>query len=290
MSKAITILAILSMVNMSCSVKTDAQATNQNTEFFNTDWAKKQLWNDGKAEVARYRATRDVYGKSRSFEYVYVLVKEVFNKEYNVKTDDYSRKDLFEVMKINKFCRIETAAYPYHYLTSVFISRDNSVLLHKLTNTSQEWCGNTAKSFTNTGEDFQYEFISYWDGEGNGEVSISNAPLFEDQLSYTLRSLRFAEGLAMKIALYPSEVNSRAKVPQAVSTQISVAKSTKKELEDIDSTLIVNPWKVTVSSSLGESNYWFNGEYPNYMLKMTGSGGRSLELESVERDDYWAKE
>ncbi|MEQ8241348.1 MAG: hypothetical protein RIA69_19190, partial [Cyclobacteriaceae bacterium] len=80
------------------------------SQYFEQNWAKKPLWDDGKAEVAKYSATRIVYGKQRTYDYTYILVKEVFNEEYQVKTDDYSRDDLFPVMKVNKFCSFETKA------------------------------------------------------------------------------------------------------------------------------------------------------------------------------------
>ena len=104
-------------------------------------------WEQGTAEVAKYQAKRIIYQKPRDFEYTLILVKETFNKEFNVKTDDYQRDDLYDVMKVNKFARIPTDNYPYHYMTSVFFRRDQPATVHKLVNTSQEWCGTTAKYF-----------------------------------------------------------------------------------------------------------------------------------------------
>ncbi|MBR10270.1 MAG: hypothetical protein CMP48_21580 [Rickettsiales bacterium] len=257
-------------------------------DYINQEWAMDKLWEDGKAEVAIYYAERVVYGKPRQFDYVYVLVKEEFNKEYNVKTDDYNRSDLYSVMKVNKFCRIETLKYPYHYLTSVFYNRNSPNQVHKLTNTSQEWCGNTAKSFLEKGNRYEYQYMSYWDGQGNGITKIEKGPWFEDQLSYTLRSLNFEEGLQFEVDLYPMQVSSKADVPSTEKATVSITKAEQNELIGIDSTLINSPWKVTVSRDSGSDlTYWINDTYPNLLLKMEATDGRKLSLKSLTRDAYW---
>lgn len=257
----------------------------------NPEWAEDALWDDGKAEVATYDAERVVYGKVRQFEYVYVLVKETFNEEYTVKTDDYERDDLYPVMKVNKFCRIETLKYPYHYLTSVFFKRDNPQTVHKLTNTSQEWCGNTAKSFLEMDDNYQFQYMSYWDGQGNGITTVDKGPWFEDQLSYTLRTLKFNEGLSFAIDLYPYQVSSKASIPKSEQAIIQVSKPTGAELADVNSDFVKTPWKVTVTREHEAGlTYWVNGEYPNTLLKMESTDGRKLKLKLLERDAYWVHE
>ena len=64
--------------------------------------------------------------------------KEEFNQQFNVKTDDYKRYDLFPVMKINQFCSIPAEQYAYHYLTSLFFRRDQPASLFKMSLSSQE--------------------------------------------------------------------------------------------------------------------------------------------------------
>ncbi|WP_421875906.1 hypothetical protein [Marinoscillum sp.] len=260
-------------------------------EHIRPDWAKNELWDDGKAEVAIYHAERVVYGEPRQFDYVYVLVKETFNQEYKVKTDDYDRSDLYEVMKVNKFCRIQTLKYPYHYLTSVFYNRNNPSLVHKLTNTSQEWCGNTAKSFLENGAVYDFQYMSYWDGQGNGLVKVDKGPWFEDQLSYTLRTLDFKAGLSFEVDLYPMQVTSKATIPKAEQATISVEAANQEDLVTLDSTFVQAAWQVNVARDEGANlTFWIGKEYPNYLLRMEATDGRKLMLKSLERDDYWAYE
>jgi len=261
-------------------------------DFIDYSWAKNQLWDDGQAEVAIYDATMEIYGKSRPFEYVYILVKEEFNKAYRVKTDDYGRDDLYSVMKINKFSRVETLAYPYHFLTSLFIHRDNPESMHKLSQTSQEWCGNTSKQFLEKGNKYQYDYMSYFDEEGSGRAKIEKGPWFEDQLSYTLRTLNFSDGLSFELWLYPTQVTNKAALPKPDKVQVSVVKSNPKiELEGLNPDFIQEPWKVTITKENQKTvTYWINSSYPNYLVKMKSSDGTSLLLKEIKRDKYWEYE
>lgn len=254
----------------------------------NYEWANNKLWDDGSAEVATYEATRTIYGEPRLFEYTYILVKEEFNQTYNVKTDDYQVKNLYPVMKINKFCSIETPNYPYHFLSSIFIYRNNPENLHKLTHTSQEWCGNTSKSFLEKGNGYRFEYNSYFDGQGKGSAKVGRGPWFEDQLSYTLRSVNFSEGLSFDINLYPSQISNKAIVPEAETAKISVNKADNSDLEGIPTSFIDSAWEVKVTKEGGDLiTFWINSSYPNYLLRMEDSSGNSLKLKDVTRDQYW---
>jgi len=259
-------------------------------KHFDFKWASDKLWEDGKAEVAIYRAERNVYGKIRFFDYVYILVKETFNDEYQVKTDDYTRNDLFDVMKINKFARIETDEYPYHYLSSIFLKREDPVHLYKFTNSSQEWCGNTFKHFNRENNQYIYHYDSYWDQEGRGSRTLPPDVLYEDQLSYTLRTLDFEEGLAFDCKIIESQVTNKAPLPRIYNARIMVQKNEGK-LEEPDSFDMENSWKIQVQLAAEKVNlYWIADKYPNQLLKMTAWDGRKLMLKRIYRDAYWEHE
>jgi len=274
---------LILLLAVCCNSKQATKSEIDLDQYFDTSWAQKKTWDDGKAEVTKYTATRNVYGKTREFEYTYIVVKEVFNEEYNVKTDDYRRSDLFPVMKVNKFCSFETKAYPYHYLTSLFFKQEKPQQLYKLTNTSQEWCGNTAKSFLNKKDHYLFEYMSYWDGQGNGSMKVSNQALFEDQLSYTLRSLKFEDGLQFNTEIYSSQVSSKVSAPLAIKSSFSVS----KEIENDASAL----WKVMVEKENQQRlTFWFEPNYPNTLIKMEAYGDRSLSIDTTYRDAYWSRE
>ena len=265
-----------------------AQEATEAREHFNPTWAMDARWEQGTAEVAKYQAQRIVYQKPRDFEYTLILVKETFNEEFNVKTDDYQRDDLYDVMKVNKFARIPTDNYPYHYMTSVFFRRDQPATLHKLVNTSQEWCGTTAKYFLNQGRNYTFGYNSYWDGQGVGETTVDGSILFEDQLSYSLRALDFADGLSFSAPVAESQVSSKASVPKVYAATFEVTQATNFGL-DTDYEIGDAPvWRVRVRLDADKTNeYWFGEEYPNVMLRQSTWDGQELQLKEVYMDDYW---
>ncbi|MEC7753098.1 MAG: hypothetical protein VYB44_03650 [Bacteroidota bacterium] len=271
-----TRLLFLALICLGCGKHKTMEAPYANSPVFNHEWAMQSLWEDGQAEVAQYHAQRRVYGKTRNFEYTYITVKEEFNKAYNVKTDDYSRTDLFSVMKVNKFARFETDNYPYHYLTSLFYKRAKPEQLHKITHTGQEWCGNTFKQFTLSPTGYQYDYNSYFDGFGDGQSFLEGADLiWEDQLSYLLRALRFEDGLTFEKQVVESQVNTKTFEPKVYRAHFQVV--------DGDSL-----WQVNVQLDKKKKNtYSFSKEYPNIMLSKIGWDGFNLTLKSVSRYKYW---
>jgi len=248
--------------------------------IFNTKWAGNKLWDDGLAEVAIYAAERTIYNKQRTFDYTLITVKEDFNQQYNVKTDDYKRKDLFSVMKVNAFCRIPTDNYPYHFLTSLFFKRQEPAELYKLTSSSQEWCGNTFKAINAKGDKYQFSFNSYWDNQGAGEFNLDNDILFEDQLPYTLRSLKFKDGLTFSFPvaeLIQTNKASKPNITQGVFTVNQVKDTTGKLTWSVN--LAFNPEK--------QNTYLFAADYPHILLRQTTWDGRTLALKEVKRYAYW---
>ena len=249
--------------------------------YFKPEWAMNKWWEDGLAEVATYEAERVVYDKVRRFEYTMITVKEEFTPEHNVKADSLTRPDVFPVMKVNQFCRIETDQYPYHYLSSLFFRRDEPVALHKMTTSSQEWCGNTFKAVTDEGLHYLQAYNSYWDGQGSGERQLRRAALFEDALPYTLRSLRFDQKPTFAVLITELQQTNKAARPAYYKAQVRVdnglAADTPKPA-----------WHVTVTLAEGKQNsYWFAKTYPNELLRQTTWDGRNLILKSVRRYAYW---
>ncbi len=250
---------------------------------FDPEWAANSFWDDGQAEVARYEASRIIYGQDRPHEYVRVTVKEAFNEEFGVKTDNYDRRDLFEVIKVNHFSRVPTQNYPYHYMTSLFVRRDQPTQLVKLVQSSQEWCGQTVKSFTREAGYFRWQYHSYWDGEGTGENQVKSDALFEDQLMHALRALRFETGLTFAARVYPTQENTRARTPRAYDARFSVQPTElpiNGELRDA--------WQVDVQfDTQHNATYWFASSYPNALLRYKHSDGRRMELQQLSRYAYW---
>ena len=281
-------VSTVALLGLYACTGSDASSTVGAAEHFNPRWAMDARWEQGTAEVAKYQAQRVVYQKPRDFEYALILVKETFNQEFDTKTDDYERDDLFDVMKVNKFARIPTDNYPYHYMTSVFFRREQPAKVHKLTNSSQEWCGTTAKYFLDQGRKYEFGYNSYWDGQGVGEMDVDGGIMFEDQLSYSLRALDFADGLSFAQPVAESQVSSKATQPTIYDATFTVSQATNFSLDTDYELKEATVWKVSVQLDGEKTNdYWFSSEYPNLLLKQATWDGQLLQLKEAYLDDYW---
>ena len=271
------IILILSVFFVACaSAPREMETPYANSDFIDHDWAMNSLWEDGQAEVAYYDAEMIIYGKLRSFDNVFITVKEEFNEAFNVKTDDYSRDDLFSVMKVNKFLRLETENYPYHFLSSLFFKREKPEQLYKMTHTGQEWCGNTFKQFEVTPIGYAYDYNSYFDGYGDGFRDLEgNDMLWEDQLSYVLRAIKFQDGLNFSKRVVDSQINTKTKVSKVYEANFEVSEK--------DSV-----WQITATLEEGKTNtYTFEKRYPYLMQSQKTWYGYNLKLNKVSRYQYW---
>ncbi len=286
--KNLLFISLISLL-ISCNntQKTQTISVNYPTDidnYFNSNWADTTFWDDGLAEVNKYVASRTIYGKERNFEYVLIAVSEDFNKEFSVKTDDYSREDLYKVIKLNAFASIPTDNYPYHFLTSTFVDRNNSLSVIKLTQSSQEWCGNTTKEFSPSDTSMQLTYTSYWDGEGAGIKKISNGFLFEDQLHYTLRSLKFTEGLTFNTQILENQVSSKIGKLVKYNATITVSSSQIMDASLID----YETWLVEVQLDGNKTNtYHFDTKFPHTLIQQKTWDNRNLLLKTADRYAYW---
>jgi hypothetical protein len=209
-------------------------------------------------------------------------VKEDFNQKYFVKADAPAADvPHLPVLKLNVAASIPTESYTYHYLTSVFVSRTNPAKLVKLTNGSQEWCGNTFKEVRAWLEQPVLVFHSYFDGEGDGSLRLDlrEGDLVEDQLPISLRSVSFRAGYHFQTRLLDSLVSNRAQPPQMLNAGISVLGS--ERIGDWSC------WKVSVRREGLQQDYWFDQRYPNTLVKSKASDGRELLLIQASRRKYW---
>lgn len=256
------------------------------------EFAQQEVWNDGRAEIATYDAVRVVYGKPRRHTTTMITVKEDFNSEFDVKTDTYDRRDLLAVMKINLASTIQTDAYPYHYLTSMFFRRDDAASVHKVVSTSQEWCGTTFKRFSGRGDSLVVMYDSYWDGEGNGATIISRDLVIEDQLLYSLRSISFRQGMTFSARVIPSIITNKAKIAKPQTYTFSVMEDvydpSSETMSDVGRT---SCWRIDMKSADSlVASYWFSMDSMHYLVRYRHSDGRQMTLQKIQRDDYWSKE
>lgn len=246
--------------------------------LLDTQFANSDFWDDGKAEVAHYSASRIIYGKARPHTATLITVSEDFTTEFYVKADwPYGQKPILPVIKQSLIARIETENYPYNFMTSAFFPRENVADAVKLAVVSTEWCGITHKEFQLWRDKPTMLFSSYWDGEGTGSRELPGdlADYFEEELFLVLRALPFEDGLNASFWLYPNQTTIRAPEPKPVLANLSVSEGN-------------DGWTVVVQANDNrEISFWFDHEFPHVLQEYRHSDGRSMELESVERDAYW---
>lgn len=255
--------------------------------LFDSSWARDSLWDDGQAEVALYEARRPQYGKLEAYEAVLIVVKEDFNTQLYVKADPpYEGKQLLPVMKLNAVHSYWTANYPYHFLASVFVRRDDPATLVKLTVGSQEWCGNTFSEVKSWGANPELVSHSYFDGQGDATHRLDLRPgdLLEDQLPLALRSLHFEPGLSFERRVLPSLIaNYLSGPPTFVNATVEVVGE-----ETVQTRAGRHlAWKVTVRMAEIQQTWWFEKAAPHTLLKMESSDGRSWLLKGRTRKPYW---
>lgn len=280
---ALTLAGCTAPESEKARVPASARALQTVLPHFDEEWAMRKYWEDGLAEVATYDAERIIYKKKRLFEYTQITVKEEFNQQFNVKTDDYKRDDLFPVMKINQFCSIPADQYPYHYLTSLFFRRDQPVALYKMTTSSQEWCGNTFKSIIDDGVNFELWFHSYWDGQGTNSQDLRRDILLEDALPYSLRSLKFDQAQSFDLTILNLQQTNQSPPPIYYQAHLAAAEAPAADAPE-------PAWRVAVLLAPGKENvYWFAKAYPNVLLRQTTWDGRNMRLKTTRRYAYWPK-
>lgn len=276
LTAACLLLSLTSLTGCRETGREDADSSALSAHF-EAAWADSLYWDDGKAEVAHYSAKRNIYKKDRTYELTLITVSEDFNEKFRVKTDDYEREDLYKVMKLNWFADIPTDNYPYHFLNSFFFKRSNPVLLHKATLSSQEWCGNTFKEFMQSGDGYSLTYSSYWDNEGTGQRQVSARAdlLFEDQLVYSLRALKFGKLPRFSTDVLSSQISNKVGQQTVYKADFSVT--------DSDSL-----WTVTVQLDPDKRNtYQFEKLYPNMLRSLQTWDGQDLKLLRTSRYEYW---
>lgn len=156
--------------------------TNHSQEF-------KDYWFAGIAEICEYDLTQARYGELRKGSATLVFVTESYSKAEHLKIDGIVDEpdDKVEVFKLNFTKNFVTGTYPYHMMTSVFtpIDRYKFPNSFRITNTCQEWCGQTFTRI-DLDEKINYQLYSYFPDEGEQEFTFE--PVYtEDEIWNLIR-------------------------------------------------------------------------------------------------------
>lgn len=145
-------------------------------------------WYQGKAEVNSFELSQNRYSDLHPGEVVLVFVTEDFLTDKQVKNESYQSDRSAKVLKMNKLQRFVTGIYDYAIMTSVFTPVDVGKFPYtlKVTNTSQDWCGQTYQQVNFRDDHYQTQLFSYFEREGDQQGEVPLAAL-EDEIFNRIR-------------------------------------------------------------------------------------------------------
>ena len=143
------------------------------------------IWFSGKAEISSYSLKQNRYKGVHNGEAIMIFVTEPFLTDKQVKSDDNNDKNSVSTLKNNQIRRFTTGLYDYSIFTSVFTNANNAVT-YKVTNSSQDWCGQSFMQLNKTKDGYNYELRSYFESEGDKNDKAADA-ILEDELYNYIR-------------------------------------------------------------------------------------------------------
>ncbi len=152
------------------------------------DTAFAAYWFQGEAELNVYSVEQERYGALRSAQQVMIFVTEDLSKTKQVKLDHPAQagNDRVPVLKINAIRRFHTGIYDYSLMESVFTPLDGSPTV-KTTATVQDWCGQVYAQFNRNGQRYQIHAFSYFESEGDTEITLDAGVVLESDFWTRLR-------------------------------------------------------------------------------------------------------
>lgn len=153
-----------------------------------TGIALDKYWFQGKAEISRYDLHQSRYGHIHKGDAVMVFVTEDFLTDKQVKNEQYTNPNSVLVLKNNAIRKFTTGIYEYSMMSSVFTPVETSAFPNtiKLTNTVQEWCGQTYTQFNFRDNQYHIQSNSYFENEADQFFKLPQAVL-EDELFNRIR-------------------------------------------------------------------------------------------------------
>lgn len=147
-----------------------------------------KYWYQGKAEISRYELLQNRYQDLHPGEAVLIFVTENFLTDKQVKNDNYQNENNTPILKTNMLLKFPTGIYDYSTMTSVFTPTETEAFPQtlKVTNSVQDWCGQSFLQLNFREGQYQMELRSYFENEADQNLSIDYAVL-EDELFNRIR-------------------------------------------------------------------------------------------------------
>jgi hypothetical protein len=260
-------------------------------------WADDPVWHDGQAEVARYQATRSIYGQPRRYTATIYTNKERLDLDTTTKSATGQGPIVFKHHARDE--SIPTPNYRYDFSTMAYVDAE-TLEPWKLEMGSQEDCGTTFKRYWVEDGEIDVLQSSYFPGEGMVEAThdAEGPVMFQDALSLVLRGYRFDDppGEPMRVNLIVDQTHNH--LSESRPSPYDVTYAGRETLELPIGTVEAHRLKVTPRERRappaggGEMAYWFAADASppmlGVMVKYRGPFGAEYELKSHGRDAYWS--
>jgi len=224
-------------------------------------------WGDGKAEFNIYDAQIVRDGQTRPSEALHILVREPFDPKQFVKSDDAKRPETIAVLKLNQVLHVATGLSILQQMHTSFWRVDDA-RLWKFSLTSNDSVGNTYKEARRAGEQFTYEFHTYWDSMAEGKENIALPPngIFYDELPLRVRMIDFSKPSGQfEIPLAPTTISSRKDNIVFKTAKVSFT-STARTID------------VSVQSDAGNDRFILDRDFPFLLREWTTADGSHFKL------------
>lgn len=240
---------------------------NETHRKFNVNWANHEYWKNNISDEHVYECSEIVNKEQVKYQLIVKLNKEQFNDQFNVKTKNTARPDLYEVVKYTtKQIATINPNIPIYAVHQYFLN-SNALVLHKYNYNGITENGNCSKSMFNTKSILTMNYDSYLDYEGIGKKMIPKDVLVADQLPYTLRALLFSDTLNVRMDILENQAIPAVGDLRVYHAVISVSASDAKT------------WTVQVMlDKQKENTYVFEKEYPNTLIRMQSWDGKTMQL------------
>lgn len=193
MKKIIWVTLVFIAICFACKNIKTIEATPRPAPFAATYFNEMPVklsdyWYQGKAELNRYDLQQNRYQDVHPGEAILVFVTEDFLTDKQVKNERYADSNSTNVLKSNIIRRFATGIYDYSLMTSVFTPVDvakNPQTL-KVTNSVQDWCGQTFMQVNWRDQQYQTQLHSYFEKEADENFQVPYT-ILEDELFNRIR-------------------------------------------------------------------------------------------------------
>ncbi|CAH0997151.1 hypothetical protein EMA8858_03288 [Emticicia aquatica] len=272
----------------------------------NSNLSKKQLsdnqdfrdyWYTNKAEISSYDLQQAQYGKLNKGEAVMVFVTEGFRLDKQVKpeSNDANQK-VITVMKLNFIKKFITGIYDYSMYTSTFtpVQTNTFPTTLKVTNTNQEWCGQSFLQLNYHQNGYQVLGKSYFEDEVSEETHIDNA-LLEDELWSKIRLLPSEQLPIGNLSMIPSMTSLRLRHKKVQAEFVKITLDTYKGDSTFRGEKLMD-YKIKFPESQRDLRIIFENDFPHkivgweetYLSKKSVLTSRGI-LKATIQNPYWKK-